>query len=106
MMTDTEATAPQDKREKTPEQEAHRQVTRALTKALSRLEGGTPEEQRARRSENKEKYSSDARALVKSLTKEGISFTYDETASAKAKRIAKRESQEGDDESADESAEG
>lgn len=104
-MTDTEANAPQEKREKTPEQEANRQATRALAKALSRLEGGTPEEQRTRRSENKDKYSSDAKALVKALTKEGISFVYDEASSAKAKRVAKRASQEGGDSSGSEPAE-
>ena len=98
-MTDTEATAPKAKAEKTPEQEAQRQATRMLAKALSRLEDGTPVEKKARLTENKTKYSADARKLVKALTKEGISFTVNEAATTKAKRsarkAAKSESAEG-----------
>ncbi len=87
-MTDTEATAA--KAEKTPEQEAQRQATRVLAKALSRMEDGTPEEKKARLTENKAKYSADARKLIKSLTKEGISFSVNEAATSKAKRAARK----------------
>ncbi len=89
-MTDTEATAPEAKAEKTPEQEAQRHATRVLAKALSRLEDGTSEEKKARFTENKTKYSGDARKLVKALTKEGVSFSVDETATSKAKRTARK----------------
>lgn len=87
-MTDTEATAA--KAEKTPEQEAQRHATRILARALSKLEEGTPEEQKARRSENKAKYSANSRKLIKALTKEGISFSVDPAASSKAKRSARK----------------
>ena len=87
-MTDTEATAP--KPEKTPEQEAQRQATRVLAKALSRIEDGTPEEKKARLTDNKAKYSGDARKLIKALTKEGIAFSVNEAASTKAKRAARK----------------
>lgn len=91
-MTDTAATAP--KPEKTPEQEAQRHVARVLSRALSKLEDGTPEEKKARMSENKTKYSGDARKLVKALTKEGISFSVDEAAS-KTKRAARKANKGG-----------
>ena len=90
-MTDTEATAA--KPEKTPEQEAQRQATRARAKALSRIEDGTPEEKKARLSENKTKYSGDARKLIKAMTKDGISFSVEDAASkanSKAKRAARK----------------
>ena len=89
-MTDTEATAPKAKAEKTPEQEAQRQATRVLAKALSRMEDGTPEEKKARLTENKAKYAADARKLIKSLTKEGVTFSVNEAASSKAKRAARK----------------
>ncbi len=92
-MTDTEATAPKQKAEKTPEQEAQRHVTRVLAKALSRMEEGTAEEQKARLTENKAKYTADARKLVKALTKDGVSFTVNDAETSKAKRAAKKAAQ-------------
>lgn len=95
-MTDTEATA--DKPESTPEQAAHRATIKALSRALMKLEGkGSREELKARWDEGKTKYTGDARALVKALAREGVTFTVDADESAKAKRIAKRAAQDGTD---------
>ena len=90
-MTDTEATADTaegtaDKAEATPEQKAQRQAARTIARALSKLEEGTPEEQKARWSEKKTEYGTQARRLVRALVKDGITFKVDEDAPKKGKR--------------------
>lgn len=83
-MTDTEATDP--KAEATPEQKAQRHAARVIARALSKLEQGTPEEQKERWTENKTKYTGEARKLVRAMTKDGLTLQLDETKTAKAKR--------------------
>jgi hypothetical protein len=83
-MTDTAATAP----EKTPEQKANTHAIRAIARAFSKFEEGSPEEVKARWTENKGTYTSQARKIVRALGRDGITLQLDETQTRKAKRSA------------------
>ena len=88
-MTDTEtkAAAP----EATPEQKALRQTVLVVARALMKLEGkGTRDEMKARWDGGRAKYTGDARKLVKSLEKDGVTFTINEAETPKARRMAKK----------------
>lgn len=90
-MTDTAATAP--KKTKSPEKLAKSKAERLIARALPTLEGeATNEDMKARREAGKAKYEADAKAIVKALTKGGMTFQYNEADSAKTKRVARKAS--------------
>ena len=93
-MADTAAdTKTKDKKAKadaTPEQKAARLAGKAIVKALAKGEGGNLKERKARLTENRKEYASQARKLIRAMAAEGISFKLDESKTAKAKRAAKK----------------
>lgn len=85
-MTDTAAEAPKVKKPATPEQAAARQATRSVARALARLEGKPGDDDfKARWNEKKADYTTEARKLVRALTKEGITLAAGEGGRGKGK---------------------
>jgi len=94
---DTKTKAKKDKAEATPEQKAARLAGKAIVKALAKAEGGNLKERKARLTENKKEYASQARKLLRAMAAEGVGFTIDKEKTVKAKRAAQKANRAGGD---------
>ncbi|WP_375287430.1 hypothetical protein [Sphingomonas sp.] len=82
-MTDTEtaAPAPKPKKPATPEQQAARKASRFVARALARADGKPGDKEfKTRWASKKADYTTEARKLVRALTKEGVALSVTEGA--------------------------